>query len=231
MIEEETTVERHMTLTFENGTTAVANFVGPGTHLYRKVRENIQPLSEVDRAARAHDIRYALADNDTDIKIADEKMMSTLWRIYKNKTDTVSNVLKTAILLKCKMLADKLAAKVETGKPIEAVMVEVGGLITGSEIPKLASALKQFQADIESGVTGDLAIQQLGASILETVIESPLNPWGYIYKKYFQAKTGAQLLTGDLYMAWSRSLHEGEPPADIKPKLQQLLKTEEEQGY
>ena len=47
------------------------NYVGPGTHTLEKIIRNVKPADKLDEAALAHDIDYAIMQNDGDRVIAD----------------------------------------------------------------------------------------------------------------------------------------------------------------
>jgi hypothetical protein len=55
----EDTIERHL---------GFANFIGPGTHVYNRIKTGILPISKTDAAAMIHDIEYLWLDQ----KIADK---------------------------------------------------------------------------------------------------------------------------------------------------------------
>lgn len=57
-----------------------ANFSGPGTHVIDRIKEGKRGITTQDKAANAHDIRYSLAKNHKDVRIADDKMVQKLWK-------------------------------------------------------------------------------------------------------------------------------------------------------
>lgn len=77
---------------FVKGRIRAPKYLGPGTALEKKLRNKVQPISEVDRVARAHDSRYALAKNSEDVRNADNRMIAALDRISKNKSDNRINI-------------------------------------------------------------------------------------------------------------------------------------------
>lgn len=46
-------------------------YVGPGTHTLANILNGREPVNQLDSAALAHDIDYALVENEQDFKIAD----------------------------------------------------------------------------------------------------------------------------------------------------------------
>jgi len=62
-----------------NGRLRKANFAGPGTNILDRLRRGDQPISGVDKVAKAHDLRYTLANGDVEKeREADNKMLSKL---------------------------------------------------------------------------------------------------------------------------------------------------------
>ena len=95
--------EKHIPLYTEEGF-KVANYSGPGTNLETRLKSNDpelrEPITLTDTTAKAHDLRYALAENFDDIRKADNKMISKLQEIerdgldYKINTKIVKNAMK-----------------------------------------------------------------------------------------------------------------------------------------
>lgn len=69
------------------------NYLGPGTVLESRLRRGDQPINFSDRIAKAHDIRYGLAKNVSDVRKADRKMISTLSRGQDEALDYPINLL------------------------------------------------------------------------------------------------------------------------------------------
>ena len=81
----------------------IPSYIGPGTDLYPKLRNNVKPISAVDKVAMAHDIRYTLARNKDEIREADLKMVSKLDSIQKNREDYLYNIYEGKLPIKAKM--------------------------------------------------------------------------------------------------------------------------------
>lgn len=77
--------------------------MGPGTDLKERIREGIEPITESDKVAQAHDLRYWKSSSHDDIRAADEKMVSKLNEISKNKSDYKVNILQGKYGIKAKM--------------------------------------------------------------------------------------------------------------------------------
>lgn len=99
--------EIHAVLKTPDGFKA-ASYIGPGTHIVDNIKEGKEPISEVDRVAMGHDLRYLLAKNAADVRKADERMMSVLDRLQKEKKDHLFNIYTGKIPIKAKMMAEDL---------------------------------------------------------------------------------------------------------------------------
>ena len=54
------------------------SYIGPGTSIYDNIRSGKAPISDVDTAAQAHDIRYSSARNPEDVRKADLRLIQKL---------------------------------------------------------------------------------------------------------------------------------------------------------
>jgi hypothetical protein len=63
--------EMHTLIILPNGRIGVANFMGPGTQVIKRIKRHDVGRTPVDTLARAHDIRYTLATSVDDLRIAD----------------------------------------------------------------------------------------------------------------------------------------------------------------
>jgi len=81
------------------------NYIGPGTNLVERLKKGDEPVSNTDRVAQAHDIRYSLASDFDGVRQADLKMIKKLEGIAKKKSDYRFNLwmAKAPIKLKMKM--------------------------------------------------------------------------------------------------------------------------------
>ena len=98
--------EKHQMI-LKNGRITPAMYSGAGTQLELRIRRGDKPLSYVDTTAQAHDLRYQLAKNEADIKVADEKMIRNLNKAKAENLDNMCNI-RQAELIKLKyLLQDK----------------------------------------------------------------------------------------------------------------------------
>jgi len=84
--------ERHGVLQLNNGKPGVANYMGPGTALMKRLARGDPPRTMEDRVAQAHDIRYGLAKNQAGVAQADTKMINKLLNMKKNKQGNRFNI-------------------------------------------------------------------------------------------------------------------------------------------
>ena len=100
--------ERHQVIYLPDNTYNPARYSGPGTNLKVRIGRNDQPLSFVDKVAEGHDLRYALATVDNDVRVADNKMVQLLQKGQAPKLNSNVNI-NQAMLIKAKiLLEDKL---------------------------------------------------------------------------------------------------------------------------
>jgi len=111
--------EKHSPLYTKDGI-KIANYMGPGTDLVKRLNDfnNNRPLTYADKTSMAHDIRYSIATKKSDIRQADNKMIETIDKGIKNKSDYRINL--------------ELAKKgIQSKKLVEDVTGNVGGLFGG----------------------------------------------------------------------------------------------------
>jgi hypothetical protein len=75
-----------------------ASYMGPGTKIAENIRNNVEPLTEVDRVAQAHDLRYAFAQNADDVRDADTRMVNKVKQIKKAKSDSRWNTAQADLI-------------------------------------------------------------------------------------------------------------------------------------
>ncbi len=101
--------ERPQIIYLPDGTYNSARYSGTGTNLKLRISRNDQPLSYVDKVAEGHDLRYATASTDADIRTADNKMIQLLTKAQQQKLDSNFNI-NQGVLIKAKiLLEDKFA--------------------------------------------------------------------------------------------------------------------------
>jgi hypothetical protein len=84
--------EKHAILKLKNGKLGVANYMGPGTHVAERIARGDPPRTLVDTVAMGHDLRYFKAKTTDDIRYADNKMLTALKTIKKNRSDSRMNI-------------------------------------------------------------------------------------------------------------------------------------------
>jgi hypothetical protein len=99
--------EKHALLKLPNGKTGVGNYIGPGTNLMARLKRGDPPRTEVDKVAKAHDIRYALATKQSDIRRADNIMINKVKQIGRVRGDAPRNIAQ-ANLMRAKVLGEDL---------------------------------------------------------------------------------------------------------------------------
>lgn len=98
--------ERHAILQLKNGRNGVANYMGPDTALLKRLKRGDRGRTAVDEVSRAHDIRYALAKTQADIRKADNKMIRAVKQIEQDKLDNPRNILLAKAITGKKMAED-----------------------------------------------------------------------------------------------------------------------------
>jgi hypothetical protein len=131
--------ERHAILFTKNGFEP-ASFMGPGTDVIGKIRDNVQPLNKSDRVSMAHDLRYSLSSNADGVRAADLKMVKKLNEIQKNKGDYKFNILMGKLPIQAKMKMEDLGI---VGKQAFA---SYGGL-EADDIPIAKAKLKELEKE------------------------------------------------------------------------------------
>lgn len=105
--------ERHAILELPNGKYGMANYMGPGTQVIKRLKRGDPPRTLSDKTAMRHDIDYALAaglkNKEAQVKAireADMRMVKNLDRISKNKSDSAKNIFQGRRLIQGKMAAE-----------------------------------------------------------------------------------------------------------------------------
>jgi len=108
--------EKHAILQLPNGKYGVANYMGPGTQLIKRLRRGPDPPRTLsDKTAMRHDIDFALAatlpteeEKIKAVRAADRRMVKNLDRIARDKSDAKKNIFLGRQLIKAKMAAEDL---------------------------------------------------------------------------------------------------------------------------
>lgn len=119
--------ERHAPLKLKNGRMGVANFVGPGTQVLKRIRRGDVGRTPVDDVAKMHDINYTLAQNSKNkteqnqkIRKADIRMLNSLDKISRANLDAPMNIkVGKLIAVKTKLEDVGIMNKGSFGGPLE----------------------------------------------------------------------------------------------------------------
>ena len=156
--------ERHAILQLPNGKYGVANFMGPGTQVIKRLKRGDPPRTLSDKTAMRHDIDYAIAsgakDKEEQIKLireADRRMVKNLDRIASNKGDAKKNIFQGRRLIQGKMAAEDVG------------LMEKGSF--GGDLEKISQSdmivLKANQMRMGQEGYGNLPAQQLKLKLLK----------------------------------------------------------------
>jgi hypothetical protein len=99
--------EKHAILKLSNGKMGVANYMGPGTSLLKRLNRGDPPRTEMDKIAQGHDIRYATAETQADIRKADNIMINKVKATSRNRGDSQINIAQ-ASLMRAKVVGENL---------------------------------------------------------------------------------------------------------------------------
>ena len=96
---------RYSEMVDENGTrvSLAYQYLGPGTHLKKRLKRGDPGINRLDRIAKQHDIDSARANNFRDKHAADRKMIKAIDRLGGRKTNTekiVKKIMQTKVKLK-----------------------------------------------------------------------------------------------------------------------------------
>tara|TARA_R110000782_G_scaffold206115_4_gene294363 strand:+ start:928 stop:1551 length:624 start_codon:yes stop_codon:yes gene_type:complete len=115
-----------------------ASFMGPNTDLMGKIKDGVVPVTDSDRVAMAHDLRYSLSSDKSGVRAADIKMVAKLKEIAKNKSDYRVNIYTGQIPIQAKMKLEDL------GVVGDQTFASYGGL-KDDEIPIAKAKLKELE--------------------------------------------------------------------------------------
>tara|TARA_R110000868_G_scaffold139302_2_gene354069 strand:+ start:1753 stop:3159 length:1407 start_codon:yes stop_codon:yes gene_type:complete len=107
--------EKHMILQLKNGKNGVANYMGPGTEIEKRLRRNDPGRTPADTVAKRHDLDYALAqgarttaDQQKQVRAADNRMINSLKKIQASKGDAGRNIQAGMRLIQAKTLGEDI---------------------------------------------------------------------------------------------------------------------------
>jgi hypothetical protein len=107
--------EKHAMLQLPNGSYGIANYMGPGTQVVKRVARNDPPRTLADKVAQRHDIDFQLAtamsSKDKQLKAvreADNRMINSLNRLEQGNLDAKKNIMLGKQIIKAKTIAEDL---------------------------------------------------------------------------------------------------------------------------
>ena len=105
--------EHHAVLKLDGARTGIANFMGPGTEVIKRLSRGDPPRTASDQTAMRHDIDYMEASFEPTvekqkvlIRTADKRMIDKLKQIEANKADSRFNTLQGKKLIQAKVAAE-----------------------------------------------------------------------------------------------------------------------------
>mgnify|MGYP003636689733 FL=1 len=105
--------EKHMILQLKNGKNGVANYMGPGTEIEKRLRRNDPGRTPADTVAKRHDLDYALAQGARttagqfkQVRAADNRMINSLKKIQASKGDAARNIQAGMRLIQAKTVGE-----------------------------------------------------------------------------------------------------------------------------
>jgi hypothetical protein len=103
--------EYHVVLKLANGMYGVANFVGPGTEVVKRLRRGDVPRTKADMLALLHDIDYVLAsglgnvaEQMKKVRASDIEFLHRLYVLEKSKGDDLNNIMLCKIPIRKKIM-------------------------------------------------------------------------------------------------------------------------------
>jgi hypothetical protein len=85
--------EKHIPLIMPDGSIQIANWVGPGTQVVKRLKKGDRGKTATDYVAMRHDLDYSIAQNLDDIRQADQRMINKLNQIQAQNGDNKLNIL------------------------------------------------------------------------------------------------------------------------------------------
>ncbi len=150
-------------------------YTGPGTVLHKRLRRKPRgkkypfmagdpPRNPVDVVSRRHDLEYGLATNSAAIRQADQRMLKSLKKMKKNKSDSLINIAPAYAGIRAKVAAEDYgllsrSAFIDDERPSESDK----GLFQ-NELDKMAH---RGMGD-RLGRPGEKLLKNLGRHVLKT---------------------------------------------------------------
>ena len=208
--------ERHVTVTLSDGSRGTANYMGSGTDIVERIRRGDPPRTPVDRAAMAHDLRYALARNTDDLRKADIKMVQEIDKL----SDTPMNVFTGKKTIQAKMKAEDLGLISK-----QKFATKDFAPPSGDDAKLLQEALNSYEQQqvmpVQSPVTQTQPVTQQPIQQPTTVTQQPIQQPATVTQQPIQQPT---TVTQEPVRQEPDSIGEVQvQPVTLKPAIQQQL--------
>ena len=133
--------EQHTLLKLKNGRYGRASFMGPKTQVIKRLQRGDPPRTVADKTAKRHDIDYSLALNNTDVRKADERMIRSLKKAEKDRTDSRFNTKQGLALIGSKIRLE------DTGLLNKGSFADINEKHTPEEIELLESEKEKLEME------------------------------------------------------------------------------------
>lgn len=107
--------EKHAILQLANGKYGIANYMGPGTQVVKRIARGDPPRTLADKVAQRHDIDYTLASAMSSkekqlkaVREADNRMINSLNRLQQGNLDAKKNIMLGKQIIRGKTIAEDL---------------------------------------------------------------------------------------------------------------------------
>jgi len=106
------TNELHQLILKDDGTLEPAQFSGPGTQIFTRLKEmkekkeSFFDLPVTDQIALLHDVSYMLSNSKKDVTDADKIMVKALQKAEVNQTDSLFNTSQAKLPIQAKIIGD-----------------------------------------------------------------------------------------------------------------------------
>lgn len=159
--------EKHAVLRLANGKPGRANYEGPGTNIVARIQRGDPPRTETDKVSQAHDIRYSLARDFSDVAAADQKFIAKLKAIEKAGGDSKLNTRPARRAIQAKSAAQRMGV---LSKSAFSSAGDPSGRFSASDIDtlekKLAALEQQGYGSLKAGDKAKLKLLRADAKRL-----------------------------------------------------------------
>ena len=146
--------EYHAIVKLPNGKYGRSSYSGPGTKIVKRLKRNggDPPRVLSDKVSQAHDIRYALANKESDVRDADEIYVAKMKQLSRDGLDSRLNIQPAQRAIQAKMLAEDFSL-LSRDK-----FVDISVQPTSSDKILLTNKLKQLKQE-GYGMAGGFSVE------------------------------------------------------------------------